>query len=405
MKLLCALLVAAAALAQTPADKKPAQVDGKVLNSLTGEPIRKAELTLTTSLMPDGAGFDMDMGMFGDDADAPAAAAPPQVVKPPKKTFTAISDANGKFHIDGVDAGDYYFQVKRTGFVEQTYKPMSANASEGRLHLTAGQEFHDVEFKLVPQSALSGKVVDEDGDPLTSAMVTASKYTFATGHRTLMTADSGQTNDRGEFRLGKLPPGRYYLSAEIMGFNPMAATPPEPKDGSPEMAFSNTYFPRNSDVQEAESIEVKAGSDTPGFVIHMQKSRVFRVKGTMIGEDGKPLKQAQVMLMSGARPASMRMAMVNDPEGKFEIANVAPGAYTAMTVQLFGGDGGGKPKMTMQPLIVGSENLTGVKLGTMPDGSLTGKVTVSGDGKVALKGVFVMLGGNEDGPSCRPLPA
>ena len=395
MKILCALMLAAIALAQTPAEKKPARVEGIVLNSLTGEPVRKAELTVTTGLMPDGVGFDVGMDISMDDVFS-GGAATPKPDMPPKKTFTATSDANGKFHIDAVDPGNYYFQVKRAGFVEQTYKPMAANSADGMLRLTAGQELKDVEFRLVPQSALSGKVVDEDGDPVTNAMVTASKYTFATGHRTLMPLDSGQANDRGEFRLGKLPPGRYFLSAEVMSFNPMAATPPEPKDGSPEMAYINTYFPRNSDVQEAESIEVKAGSDTPGFVIHLQKGRVVRVKGTMLGEDGKPLKQAQVMLMSGARPGSMRMATVNDAEGKFEIANVPPGAYTAMTVQLFG-SASGKPAMTMQPLIVGTENMTGVKLGTTPEASLNGKVSVTGDGKVSLKGVFVMLGGDEDG--------
>jgi len=396
MKLMCAVLLAVVALAQTPTEKKPAVVEGKVLNSLNGEPVRKAELTLTTSLMPDGAGnigFDID-ALGAVDFDK----AMPELPKmEPKKTFTGQSDASGKFRIEGVEPGDYYFKVKRTGFVEETYKPTGANASEGRLHLTAGKELHDVEFRLVPQGALSGKVVDEDGDPVGDAMVTASKFSFAGGHRTLLPADTGQTNDRGEFRLGKLPPGRYYLCAEVMALNPMGnAPPPPPQDGSPEMGYVATYFPRTIDVQDAETVELKAGGDIPGFVIHMQKSRVMRVKGNLVGPDGKPLKQAQVMLMSGARPGSMRMESVNDPEGKFELANVPPGTYTAMTVQLFGGS---RPSMTMQTLVVGNENLTGVKIGTVPEATLQGKIAVAGDGKVDLKGVTVILEGEEDGPT------
>ena len=396
MKLMCAVLLAVVALAQTPTEKKPAVVEGKVLNSLNGEPVRKAELTLTTSLMPDGAGnigFDIDaLGVVDFDK------AMPELPKmEPKKTFTGQSDASGKFRIEGVEPGDYYFKVKRTGFVEETYKPTGANASEGRLHLTAGKELHDVEFRLVPQGALSGKVVDEDGDPVGDTMVTASKFSFAGGHRTLLPADTGQTNDRGEFRLGKLPPGRYYLCAEVMALNPMGnAPPPPPQDGSPEMGYVATYFPRTIDVQDAETVELKAGGDIPGFVIHMQKSRVMRVKGNLVGPDGKPLKQAQVMLMSGARPGSMRMESVNDPEGKFELANVPPGTYTAMTVQLFGGS---RPSMTMQTLVVGNENLTGVKIGTVPEATLQGKIAVAGDGKVDLKGVTVILEGEEDGPT------
>jgi uncharacterized GH25 family protein len=395
MKFVCAVLLAAVAAAQTPSESKPAAVEGKVVNSLTGEPIRKAELTLTTSLMPDGidnVGFDMSaLGM--DDFKPPE---PPPKPKEPKKTYAATSDASGRFRFEGVEAGDYYLKVKHAGFVEETYRPSGALAPEGRLHLTAGQEVHDVTFRLVPQGAMSGKVVNEDGDPVSDAMVSATRSSYAGGHRTLFPGDTAQTNDRGEFRLGKLAPGRYYLVAEVMAINPMAATPPPPKDGSPETGYVATYFPRYLDVQEAEAVDVKAGADLPGFVIHMQKSRVVRVKGNAVGADGKPLKQAQVVLMSGARPASMRMASA-DPEGKFEIANVPPGVYTAMTVQLFG-TSGGSPSMTMQTLIVPSENLSDVKLGTVPEASLAGRISVADDGKVALKGIAVTLAGGEDGP-------
>lgn len=390
MKIACAVLLAAVALAQTPSEKKPAAVEGKVANSLSGEPIRKAELTLSTSLTPEGlAGIGVQMGV---DVDVSALSDLQAKIKESVKTYTATSDTSGKFRIEGVEPGDYYLKVKRAGYVEETYKPTGPGALEGRLHLTSGQEVHDVEFRLVPQAAVSGKVVDEDGDPVGDAMVTASKLNYSTGRRMLLPADTGQTNDRGEFRLGKLPPGHYYLVADIMAMNPMAVTPPPPKDGSPETGYVSTFFPGATDVQQAESVDVKAGSDTPGFVIHVQKSRVVRVKGSLIGADGKPLKQAQVMLMSGARPGSMRMAQV-DADGKFEIANVTPGTYTAMTVQLFGGS----PNMTMQTLVVPNENLSDVKLGTAPEASMQGKITVAGDSKVALKGIMVFLGGDEDG--------
>src|SRR5580704_4385642 len=158
MRIVYAGLLAAVALAQTPAEKKPAIIEGKVLNSVSGEAIRKAELTLTTSLMPDGMdGMVAGMGaVFGLGDDTPIPEMPKS--KEPKKTFTATSDATGKFRIENVDPGEYYFKVKHTGFVEQTYKPTGANASEGMLHISSGQELHDIEFRLVPQGALSGKV-------------------------------------------------------------------------------------------------------------------------------------------------------------------------------------------------------------------------------------------------------
>jgi hypothetical protein len=70
MKLAWAQLLPAAALAQTPAKQKPAAVEGKVINSLNGEAIRKAELTIATDLIPEG--FSEMAAKLGLDTGAPA---------------------------------------------------------------------------------------------------------------------------------------------------------------------------------------------------------------------------------------------------------------------------------------------------------------------------------------------
>src|ERR1022692_5322496 len=103
MKIACLLLLVSAALAQTPSEQKPAVIAGKVVNSVTGELIRKAELTLTTSLMPDG--FEAMAAQLGLDADAVDAV---PGAKGPKKTFAATTDSAGKFKFERVDPGDYY---------------------------------------------------------------------------------------------------------------------------------------------------------------------------------------------------------------------------------------------------------------------------------------------------------
>src|ERR1039458_8333639 len=111
MKIVVAALFACVALAQaaqTPSEPKPAVVEGKVVNSVTGELIRKAELTLTTSLMPDG--FEAMAQQFGLDSEAMDAV---PGAKGPKKTFTATTDSAAKFKFERVDPGDYYLTAKR----------------------------------------------------------------------------------------------------------------------------------------------------------------------------------------------------------------------------------------------------------------------------------------------------
>ncbi len=245
-------------------------------------------------------------------------------------------------------------------------------------------------FHLVPQGAVSGRVVDEDGDPVPGAMVTALSSGRGTGGQLLPT-DTSPANDRGEFRLGKLPPGSYFVSAGLLRMDFMAAPPPTPPaDGSPEMNYVTTYFPGTVDVTTATKIDVAAGADLTGFTIKLRKSRVVRVKGQALAADGTPLKGGQVMLTSPSSIGSMQMSALHS-DGTFEIANVQPGSYMLMSVQM----NGGQPTMQMQSLVVPEEGVSGVKLRALPEQTVQGKVVVAGDGKVPFGDMMVMLAGDE----------
>ena len=367
----------------------PATLAGKVVNSVTGEPIRKADITLSSGV--DTGGLDMAMRMFGGGDAADAGQATPET---PVKTFAATTDGNGEFHIDKIEPGDYYLKAVHAGYADGKYKPDSADSKggskEGKVHFAASEAVKGIVFHLVPQGAVSGKVVDEDGDPVPGAMVSALTSGRGPGGQ-LMPADTSPANDRGEFRLGKLPPGSYYLSAGLLHMDFMAAAaPPPPADGSPEMNYVTTYFPGTVDATTATKIDVAAGADLTGFTIKLRKSRVVRVKGQALAADGTPLKGGQVMLTSPSSIGSMQMSALH-PDGTFEIANVQPGSYMLMSVQM----NGGQPTMQMQSLVVPPEGVSGVKLQTLPEQTVKGKVFFAEDGKVPLGDMMVMLAGDE----------
>ena len=274
------------------------------------------------------------------------------------------------------------FAAQRAGFVDGRYPP------KGELRLAAGQEMTQVELRMVPQAAVSGRVLDEDGDPVPDISVTAMASHYPHGRRELEPADSGITNDRGEFRLAKLAPGRYYLSAQPDMALP-DPVPPPPPDGAMEKGYVVTYFPNIVDSAQASRIEVAAGADLPGFNIQVQKSRVVRVKGKATGPDGSPLKNGQIMLTPAGNHVGF-MAMVHDPEGKFELANVQPGLYEVVTMQMQRST----PALTTQLLVVPARNIDNVKLGRSAAAIIHGRIVAAGDAPAGLDSVEVSLIGH-----------
>ena len=192
----------------------------------------------------------------------------------------AETDERGRFAFRGLAAGTYRLVAQHDAFV----RPEARLATVGE-----GQSPGDVMLPMVPTAAITGRVVDEYGDPAANVYVRASlkEATFET-----------RTNDRGEYRLFGLPPGSYtvsaapYLAARIedttlgnQSPTPMiiVPTPPSPNapgegqamiflsrvlqngDFIPFMALrreshATVYYPGTTDRTAAGTIDVPAGA-------------------------------------------------------------------------------------------------------------------------------------------------
>jgi len=134
--------------ASAPPAQPKARLEGHVLSQTTGEPLRKANLHLAM-LQRLGVG--------------PANSQMPR--------YVVSSDAGGKFAFEDVEAGRYSLSADRAGYVRQNYGARAANSGGTNLTLDSGQEIKGIVLKLVPQGVISGRVVDEDGDPMGSGFV------------------------------------------------------------------------------------------------------------------------------------------------------------------------------------------------------------------------------------------
>jgi Carboxypeptidase regulatory-like domain len=243
---------------------------------------------------------------------------------------TAQTDDNGRFAFHDVAAGHYRLNGEKTGFGNQEYGARLNPNSGALLEVSAGDAVKDVTFKLVPNALIGGRVVDQDGEPMPNLLVAALHQGYVRGKRQWTQAGGAQTNDRGEFRIGNLRPGRYIVSAADMNIGiGLAGVSKDAMPATPETSYATTYSGNTTEMERAAPIEVRMGEDRRGADIQMLKTTTVRVRGKVVGApDGKVM---MVMLLrknaGGAGNGPAGIGIVQPTDATFEIKNVAPGSY------------------------------------------------------------------------------
>jgi Carboxypeptidase regulatory-like domain len=278
---------------QSTANERMASVKGVVTNAVTGERLRKAYVRLHPA--------------SGD-------------ARP------ATTDDQGRFGFDNLKPGTYRLEAEHLGFLLSLFTDATGTSIE--LHLTAG-ETADVNVKLTPQAAISGRLVDSDGDPWVHGSIRVSRSVFKQGKRQLEGAgDGGEVDDRGQFRVGQLAPGTYYVSGV-----PSAGWEVQNRSRS-EGGLQSAWYPSAFDLQNATPVVLSPGQELSGVEIRLRRSAMYRIRGTVSGLDAIPKvagQPAQVYRRVWASPVSGGAGLGHEgrlrPDGTFEIEGVPSGEY------------------------------------------------------------------------------
>ena len=73
----------------------------------------------------------------------------------------ATTDQDGRFVFDSLTPGDYFVEVQKTGFAP----PSIPTVRPRRRTVVAGQLLDGVNFQLQKGAAISGRVLDQKGEP------------------------------------------------------------------------------------------------------------------------------------------------------------------------------------------------------------------------------------------------
>jgi uncharacterized protein (DUF2141 family) len=325
-------LIAIAVLAQEPPPRP--SVAGLVI-STTGDPVRKAAVILR--------------------AQDPAGA-----------SYTADSDANGRFAIYDVQAGSYAVSADRDGF--ESNADGAPGAPAPRLKVEAGQSVTDVKIKLVPLGVITGRVLDDDGDPVRGAQVEAMGYSYIGGKKDLRTLISVSANDKGEFRLFGLRPGTVYLHCPVRN----GRFTSRHMSGMISESFAPTYFPGTTDAVHAAPIEVAAGAQLRGFDIRLRREPLFSIRGKLPGVAHEGAQRI-VQLMQRGGGGRRGFSQQQDNEN-FQFMDLLPGSYVVFASILEEG----KRSIARQIVEVVNADVEGVVLNVAPTAEVSGVVRVEG---------------------------
>jgi hypothetical protein len=146
--------------------------------------------------------------------------------------------------------------------------------------LRPGQELTDLLFRLIPAAVISGRILDEDGEPLASVTVSAAREVYSEGKRTLSTSTMAATNDLGEYRLFGLPPGRYIVTAVYPHwgrYGPNSGDA-DSTDASPQ-GYAKMFYPGTADPGKAIPLSIKPGEELSSIEILMRQVVVYHLRG------------------------------------------------------------------------------------------------------------------------------
>lgn len=338
----CFLLIPLLVCGQAPnTETEKATVSGLVVNSASGLPLRKVRLTLRA--------------LTG---------------RTPGMVSSAVSDVAGRFEFPKLEPANYDLRGNREGFTFAELAVKEGGKLRGPISLSSAEKKAGILVRMTPLGVITGRVTDEDGDPLRGVQVAIVNYRFGPAGRELAQGRTATSDDLGEYRIYDVAPGKFYLRASSPAIR-MGVRPDEVE------TYAVCFYPVSSDAAGATQLEVTPGQQLREMNFALRKARFATIRGRLIAP---PDASNPLVGYISPRGASSMTRSINDKEGKFELAGLPPGP-----IYLTGSfTAAGRRMEVLLPLQVGSEDIDGIELAPIPRVDVRGRVRIDGTSNVRL---------------------
>ncbi|HTC92283.1 MAG TPA: carboxypeptidase regulatory-like domain-containing protein [Terriglobales bacterium] len=282
------------------AARKTFQISGTVVHAQNGGPLAQTEVSISP---------------VGNRDAFPA----PQ---------TMVTGEDGRFLFKNVSPGKYSLVAEHKGFPRQALDEHEYYSTA--IAVGPDKVSDNIVFRLLPDGSISGKISDEDGDPVRNGQVMLFEKRVEEGERGIFRRVQTQTDDLGLYHFGHLQPGTYFVVVSAQPWYAQFRLPTVTADnGNAELdrAYPLTYYPAADDPDGASAIAVEPGNQLTADII-LRSVPALHLQVANANTD--PTQNMQVRLAQkvfGNFGVFVNMQTMRTGSGPMEITGIPPGSY------------------------------------------------------------------------------
>jgi Carboxypeptidase regulatory-like domain len=269
-------------------------------------------------------------------------------------------DAEGNFKMAGLSHGVYSLLARSPGYVSTQHQSLKYRIGESAI------------IHLVRGGVITGRVIDEFGEPVVGVRVLADRVRNSEGKADTGAAAMNQmnsfriTDDRGVYRIFGLEPGAYVVgingpSQMFGGFGQARREPP-------------TYHP-SSPRGSAIEINLRGAEEVTGVDIRSRTGRGRSISGTVSGEaQGEGLFNGVAVMLRGAADKHLAGIATLMGSQSFSLRGVEDGEYELSAMRF--NESMDFALSAPRRITVRGDDLSGIELKLLRLGSISGRVVI-----------------------------
>jgi hypothetical protein len=293
-----------------------------------------------------------------------------------RRVATTKTGSDGRFHFAGLTPAKYAVAAEKRGYPRQfldEHEGYSTSIVVGP-NLAPGE----VVFRLHRDARITGRVTDDQNDPVRDAEV----YLFCTcadhGRITTHLDEQATTDARGVYRFSHKNPGKYLVAVSATPWYAQNTSTPEGERSPLDVVFPLTFYGGGNEPAAADTIGLSWGdSRIADVILHAVPALRLRVFSATNGDEEAARRLGVEVHLTRhlfGTEIPINGQTVVDETGTVNVGSVPPGKYE-MTLEI----AGDTPKLLQTTVDIASNTEIRGTSGLRPLVVLGGQVQQNGE--------------------------